>query len=214
MNCQRANQLIFDSLMNALAPEDRRQLDEHLAGCAICREEATGVETLWQDLGDLDESQPSVPSERLTRRFRLALADFEADLAASRGPSLAEWWSGLWSARPAWQAAFAAAMLLVGIFVGAGLTSGRASRGEIDQVRAELDEMSRVVTVSLLQHQSAAERLRAVSWSRRAGSDDHVLSALLDAARHDSNVNVRLARRRSCRQWPATKVWRTASCAC
>jgi hypothetical protein len=193
MNCVRANQLICDSLLGALAPEDRRQLDEHLAGCAACREEATGVEKLWQDLGDLEESQPSVPSDRLTRRFRLALADFEADLAASRGPSLAEWWSGMWSARPAWQAAFAAAMLLVGIFVGAGLTSGRASRGEVEQLRSEINDMSRAVTVSLLRHQSASERLRAVSWSRRAGSDDRVLAALLDSARHDPNVNVRLA---------------------
>jgi len=73
------------------------------------------------------------------------------------------------------------------------MTSKESTRGEIDQLRAEMDTMSRAVTISLLQHQSASERLRAVSWSRVAGSDNQVLTALLDSARHDPNVNVRLA---------------------
>ena len=73
------------------------------------------------------------------------------------------------------------------------MTSRQATRGEIDELRAEIDSMSRAVTISLLQHQSASERLRAVSWSRIAGPDNQVLGALLDAARLDPNVNVRLA---------------------
>ena len=96
------------------------------------------------------------------------------------------WW-------PAWQAAFSAAVLLLGVLLGAGVTSRQAANEEIAELRADVETMSRVVTVSLLQHQSAAERLRAVSWSRRAGSDDQVLAALLDSARSDPNVNVRLA---------------------
>lgn len=193
MNCEQADKLLVDSLMGDLGFEERRELEEHLAVCESCQEEATGVETLWQDLGDLDDRRLEVPSERLTRRFRTALAEFEVDLQANRRPGFTEWWASLWTARPAWQAAFAAAMLLMGVLVGAGLTSGRASRGEIDQLRAEMNSMSRAVTVSLLRHQSAAERLRAVSWSRMAGSDDQVLTALLDSARRDPNVNVRLA---------------------
>jgi HEAT repeat protein len=51
-----------------------------------------------------------------------------------------------------------------------------------------------MVAVSLLQQSSAAERLRGVSWSHRIDQPgDDVLSALLDALRHDGNVNVRLA---------------------
>ena len=194
MNCDQANKLIVDSLMGELGGQERRELDQHLASCQSCRHEAAGVEGLWQDLGDMDETRQEVPTEKLTRRFRLALADFEDDsLETTRRPGFAEWWAGLWSARPAWQAAFAASMLLLGVLVGTGLTSGRASRSEIDQLRAEMNTMSRAVTVSLLDHQSVAERLRAVSWSRMAGSDDQVLTALLDSARQDPNVNVRLA---------------------
>jgi len=193
MICEQADKLLMDSLMGALGAEDRRQLDEHLATCERCREEATGVESLWQDLGDLDESRQEVPSEKLTRRFRLALADFEVDLQETARPGFAQWWAGLWSARPAWQAAFSAALLIMGVLLGAAVIPEKATRGEIDELRAEMNTMSRAVTVSLLQHQSVAERLRAVSWSRMAGSDDQVLTALLDSARQDPNVNVRLA---------------------
>lgn len=193
MNCDQADKLLMDSLMGALSAEDRQALDEHLTTCERCREEAMGVESLWQDLGDLDQARVEVPSDKLTRRFRLALADFETNLQETSRPGFREWWAGLWTARPAWQAAFSAALLVMGVFVGAGMTSKETTRSEIDQLRAEMDTMSRAVTISLLQHQSAAERLRAVSWSRMAGSDNQVLTALLDSARQDPNVNVRLA---------------------
>ena len=193
MNCDQADRLLMDSLMGTLSAANRRELDLHLVECQRCREEVVGVESLWQDLGDLDEPREEVPSAKLTRRFRLTLANFEADLQETRRPGFAAWRAGLWRPRPAWQAAFSAALLAMGVFLGAGLTPEKASRSEIDQLRAEMNTMSRAVTVSLLQHQSAAERLRAVSWSRLAGSDDQVLTALLDSARQDSNVNVRLA---------------------
>lgn len=54
--------------------------------------------------------------------------------------------------------------------------------------------MRQLVTLSLLQQQSASERLRGVSWAYRAEpSDTEVLDALVAAVNHDTNVNVRLA---------------------
>lgn len=193
MKCDKAEKLLMDSLMGVLERDEQRELEKHLAGCEQCRQEAAGMESLWQALGDMDEEREAVPSDRLTRRFRLALADFEAELENSSRPGLSEWWGGLWAARPAWQAAFSAAVLIFGVLLGAGISTQRSSSSEIAELRDELENMSQAVTLSLLQHQSASERLRAVSWSRMAGPDDRVLGALLDAARLDPNVNVRLA---------------------
>jgi HEAT repeat protein len=54
--------------------------------------------------------------------------------------------------------------------------------------------MRQLVALSLLQQQSASERLRGVSWTYRVEpSDTEVLAALLAAVNHDPNVNVRLA---------------------
>ena len=193
MNCEKTDKLLMDSLMGALGTEDRRDLDEHLASCERCREEAAEIETLWHELGRLDDSSREVPSDKLTRRFRLALADFETNLHETSRPRFSEWWAGLWTARPAWQAAFSAAVLVMGVLLGAGMASRQTANEDLDKLRAEVETMSRAVTVSLLHHQSASERLRAVSWSRRAGGDERVLTALLDSARSDPNVNVRLA---------------------
>ena len=54
--------------------------------------------------------------------------------------------------------------------------------------------MRQLVALSLLQQQSASERLRGVSWAYRVeSSDSEVLAALLEAVNRDPNVNVRLA---------------------
>lgn len=194
MNCEQVDRLLIDSLIGDLGESERQELEEHLGACKRCRIEAVELEGVWQDLGDLESSDPEVPSGRLMRRFRLSLADYEANLTQRRPNRFLEWWSGMWELHPAWQGAFSAALIVIGVVIGAGLTAGRqTTRSEVDALRAEMETMSRAVSVSLLQHQSASERLRAVSWSRRAGGDGEVLSALLAAAREDPNVNVRLA---------------------
>ena len=54
--------------------------------------------------------------------------------------------------------------------------------------------MRQLVTLSLLQQQSATERLQGVNWSYRAEPNDtEILSALLQTVNHDSSVDVRLA---------------------
>ena len=54
--------------------------------------------------------------------------------------------------------------------------------------------MRQMVALSLLQQQSASERLKGVSWSNQLDQPGaEVLSALLGTLMHDPNVNVRLA---------------------
>jgi HEAT repeat protein len=53
--------------------------------------------------------------------------------------------------------------------------------------------MNRLVTISLLEHQSVTERLRGASYSRLTPPDERVLAALLGTAAQDPNINVRLA---------------------
>ena len=54
--------------------------------------------------------------------------------------------------------------------------------------------MYQLVTLSLLQQQSASERIRGLSWSQRVSQPEpQVLSALLQVLDYDPNANVRLA---------------------
>jgi HEAT repeat protein len=61
-------------------------------------------------------------------------------------------------------------------------------------LRQEVAAMREVVTMSLLQQQSAAERLEGVALtSRLERPGAEIVSALLETLMHDPNVNVRLA---------------------
>jgi HEAT repeat protein len=93
------------------------------------------------------------------------------------------------------QLAAAAVLLVLGVAVGrAGRPAPANAVDEIASVRSELREMRQMVTLTLMQQQSASDRLKGVSWSstlERPGNE--VVSALLDTLLHDPNVNVRLA---------------------
>jgi HEAT repeat protein len=74
------------------------------------------------------------------------------------------------------------------------LRSRTTARTEVAGLRDEVDEMKRLVAVSLLKQASPSERLLGVSWSARIDRPgDEIIQALLDTLNHDSNVNVRLA---------------------
>jgi hypothetical protein len=94
-----------------------------------------------------------------------------------------------------WQIAAGIALLVVGGGAGYGVRASQSQgTSELSQLRGEVSGMRQLIALSLLQQQSASERLRGVSWAYRVeSSDTEVLSALVSAVNHDPNINVRLA---------------------
>ena len=149
--------------------------------------EPAELEPVWGALGEIE---PEVPSERLRHRLHATIAAAERapgppmTTAAARRSAL--------ELRPstAWLAA--AALLLVGVALGRGWGLVGSGNAELKALRAEMQSVSRVVAISLLQHPSAGERIRAAQLSVTAENGDEVVTALLEAL-EDVNVNVRLA---------------------
>ena len=116
---------------------------------------------------------------------------------------IGEWWPG----QPAYQVTLALGLLALGVMVGFLAHSARflyniQPNPEIADLRKELSETRQMVAVSLMQQQSASERLKGVNWSyqlRQPGGE--VLTALLNTLMHDPNVNVRLATVEALRQF-------------
>jgi hypothetical protein len=163
------------------------EVEAHLAGCAECRQDVEMCTRMaaWED---------EEPSPRLQQRFESALAGYHGSLAHS-------WWEGFWPARPAFQFAVALVALGAGLFAGYGL----GTRSLIDEVR----QTRRLVAVSLLQQDSASERLRGVTWSYRMKEPGgEVLAALVHALKYDSSVDVRLAAADALRRYTAQPVVR------
>ena len=204
MNCERVKELFADYLVERLDETVRAEIDSHLTACASCREETRSLQAMWTKLASLPEEEPS---PALDARFHALLDAYrqgmkQAERDASRRVTPRDWLARLWPREPALQFALAMVLFAAGLLLGPSLTpyrQNRAAGNEINdralaQLRDEVSGMKQLVTLSLLQQQSASDRLRGVEWSYRlAQPDEQVVSALLRALDSDPNVNVRLA---------------------
>lgn len=202
MRCEEVRERWADHLTGTLDGAVEHRVRSHVASCASCQAEFGGVDVLWHALGEVPSAP--VPSDRMRERFSAVLAA-EREPGDGRGASRASrvltWRPRLWPGAPLVQMAVAASLLLVGVAIGRGLapspplpSASGAATTEIADVRSELREMRQMLTLSLLQQQSASERLRGVSSSAQLDQPGHeVVAALLDTLLHDPNDNVRLA---------------------
>ena len=154
---------------------------EHLASCESCRNEVSRIGTLWQSLDLLPLEEPS---GQVRERFYEMLGAYRQGLASAEPRKTFHWW----------QAAAAAALVAVSLGIGYAVRGNGQPPVEVSQLREEVASMRQLVALSLMQQQSASDRLRGVSYAYRAEpSDREVLGALVTAVNHDTNVNVRLA---------------------
>ncbi len=187
MKCEKVSELLPDYLQGSLDHEAEDQVETHLHQCAACRE----VVTLWNTLGALPEEQPS---PMLRARFNAMLHAYQAARGDAEPAPRREFsfWTALW--RPA-AALAAAAVLLVAGFSAGKYVDGRekVAQANVDRLHDELGMMRQLLVLSMLQQQSASERLQGVSYSTQAPSDPRVVEALLHTLRYDNSVDVRLA---------------------
>ncbi len=194
MSCESVREALLESLGD---PIDALPggLRGHLEGCAACREELAEMQDTWAAHGRMEEEPSSAP---MRARFQAMLAGEPAGVLATapspatrrRGPGGPLPW---WTLRPALQAGLLAATLIVGLLLGTQIGSRQGGQDGIEELRAEMRSMTRAVTLSLLQHQSASERLRAVGLFQTAPLDEELIQALLRVVDADPSANVRLA---------------------
>ena len=101
-----------------------------------------------------------------------------------------------WLRSPLGAAAWSVALLIIGILIGTRVdrATSPSHADEMAAMHSELTSMRQLVALSMLQQQSASERLQGVSWSgREAHLDPQMQSALLHTLRYDGSVDVRLA---------------------
>ncbi len=183
------------------------ELRRHLVGCEECGAELPALSDLWSRLGEIPVPEPS---QSLHQRWQATLDDFlpQEQLPKrfvpnqKRRPSLSSaslwpgWLANLWPRSPVGQASIALACLLVGLLAGALASNSLLPRhdNEIAKLHDEIASTRAMVALSLLQQQSATERLRGVDYTDRMQTmEPQVISALVEAVSHDPSVNVRLA---------------------
>jgi hypothetical protein len=196
MKCDDIRDQLADYWTGALDETAKSEMQTHFASCPACRAEAETLSAIWKKLSAIPEERPG---RALRARFEATLEAYMQGLRqAERGPSAREkldkWLDGWWPRQPAFQFAFAMVFLGLGLLVGYSLTLNAGRSGEVARLREEVRNTRQLVALSLMQQQSASERLKGVDYSYRIPQPDtQVLSALLHTVNYDQNVNVRLA---------------------
>jgi uncharacterized protein (UPF0147 family) len=102
-----------------------------------------------------------------------------------------------WSALFSWpellpKLALASITLLMG-FLGGYVLQTPSQKTEVSELTKEVSDLKEMMMFSLLEKESATDRLKAVSLTGEMDASSKVTSALLQTLNNDNNVNVRLA---------------------
>jgi anti-sigma factor RsiW len=197
MNCEEIGELLPDYLQGRLDDTQAKEVEKHLAECAACGEEAA----LWQKLALLPEEQPS---NALQSKFKVMLEDYQSGRLEKKSPVAEKskapvpmlWGLGNWRQLPAAGIVWACLFLACGYFIGRHSDRGTESDAQlkIEAMQQDLAATRQMVALSMLQQQSASQRLEGVSWSTRLPDPDaQVLGALQHTLQFDNSVDVRLA---------------------
>ncbi len=196
INCGQMEELLPDYLQQSLGTEQEEGVELHLRSCAECRD----LVAMWNRLGLLPAEKAGA---HLRDRFGAMLHAYqeareEIPRKVARPNRVVPF-----LARPAWQmwvAVAACALMLVGggFLAGRGFGPGQpeshSAGEEVATLRRELADMRQLMVLSMMQQQSASDRMQAISYTTQQGQlDPRVMEALVGALRFDPNVDVRLA---------------------
>jgi len=186
MTSDECRLLLPEYLAGQLDGAEREQFEAQLSASAELRQELEELRSTWEGLAQLAGDQPSAA---LRARFYQKLNALEKQ---GQHSIPARW--GRWRLSPWAQLAMAAALFLLGLYIGRGGIEPGVRATEVAQMRLQVQQLREAIALSLLDRQSATARLEGVAWSSRVERpDSDLLSALVGALNHDPNVNVRLS---------------------
>lgn len=195
MKCENDQQQVTLWINNEMTAAERYAFEQHLAGCAECREHVKTEQQLWNMIGELPAPQPSGD---MKARFQGMLEEFKEKQKPATNPfaGFIEKLRQLWTMQPGMQLAYTVVLVVVGL--GLGMLINRQNVGSVDkkeiaELGREVKDMKEMMMLSLLENPSASERIRGVSYTSEIQSaNKEVIDALLTTLNNDQNVNVRL----------------------
>ena len=192
MTCEQFAEILPAYCERRLSTREMAFGREHTEICVQCRADVD----MWQKLAALPQQEPS-PASRA--RFEHMLNAYQegrwekSSLAREHGRWFAAWMRSAFA--PPLASALGACLLLVGFIAGEHFSNAKPADGrQIASMQSQLTNLRQLVALSLLEQQSASQRLEGVSYSTQVERPDpEIATALLHALRFDSSVDVRLA---------------------
>jgi hypothetical protein len=165
-------------------PAEIKQIEELIEIGEIKLTELHELESLNKQIQKFEEDSPSL---NLDDRFYAALADEKKKLKSKHSFSL-----------PSWQSLFpslgVASIILIFGFALGYLIQTPKEKTEVGKLTREVSELKEMMMLSLLEKESASQRLKAVNLTSEMDNvSEKVTNALFTTLNQDENVNVRLA---------------------
>jgi hypothetical protein len=200
MNCNEVQAVMIDYLDRGVDAETGAAMRAHLINCEECRKEVDQMRELLLTMADQEMRQPG---HGLRDNFQVMLQSElnmeTADDLLRRPMEGKEEKAGV-KGRIAWMSAAACILLFGGMWIGSMLGSPKTSDvasympKKLDTMQREIKEMKEAMLYSLIDNESASQRIKAVSYAEEISNpDQHVIQVLVSTLNHDKNVNVRLA---------------------
>lgn len=196
MECKEIQAVMIDYLDRALDAEKAAAVRAHLIDCEGCRKEVEEVRELMLAMSDQEMQRPG---SGLRENFQVMLQSElnmeTADDLLRRPKDDRDEQVGV-KGRIGWMATAACLLLFGGIWIGAMVGSRRASSvpEQLGAMQKEIKEMKEAMLFSLIDNESASQRIKAVSYAEEMlNPDQKVITVLVGTLNHDKNVNVRLA---------------------
>jgi hypothetical protein len=213
MTCEQAKGRFTDWVNNRLPEADLLSVEKHLTECADCKVEFAANREIWEMMGDI---KTPAPHENMQVRFNAMLETYKDSIEPKKTGAIGSFKRNLRDFfRPDYAIRYAYAMILlvVGGFIGYQVSKVKspevAYEQQIDTLATQVQEMKRMMMLTLIENPSATERLRAVSYTSEIPSTDaKVTEALFTTLNNDPNVNVRLVTLEAIAQYSSDPVVR------
>src|SRR5580698_2297237 len=110
MKCEQYEQLFAGWANGDLTPAERKEMEQHLAGCAGCREELADMQKVWDMMEVIETPEPSA---HMQVKFQAMLDTYKESVQEQKGllSRLNDKISSLW--QPRWALAYSMAIILV-----------------------------------------------------------------------------------------------------
>jgi hypothetical protein len=204
MNCNEVQAVMIDYLDRGVDAETGAAMRAHLMNCEQCRKEVDQMRELLLTMADQEIRQPG---QGLRDSFHVMLqSELNMETADDllRRPRDGNAEKAVLKGRIGWMTAAACILLFGGIWIGSMLGNRKASNvssnlpsnmpDALGAMQKEIKEMKEAMLFSLIDNESASQRIKAVSYAEEmANPDQNVIQVLVSTLNHDKNVNVRLA---------------------
>lgn len=202
MEKARIQELIFKYNTEQASAADVKEIEQLLEAGLIDLDALQDVSNMEKAVANIKSPEPGAD---LDHRFYQMLALEKRSKSSFSWRALFSW------PQLAPKFALAAVMLVIGVSIGYLIKPQASSNDQMAELSQQVVDLKEMMMLSLLEKESATERLRAVSLTSEMNSaSKEVTNALLETLNKDENLNVRLAALEALKPYAKNSVVREA----